>query len=626
MDNTIPVIASIKFDPAQPNGMIPIGRSGRDLLSLTPSGWYVDRTPGIKGDIASYPEIIVRAEDPKVNGVCSGIYGIAYRVAYRIGSVIHWEPWQMIPAGSMTFGPGNEWAEGRFYLNYEGHEVYVQFVPVDNAVNSISNPPNYVPAIYSADSGCWGNYGLTDESDHIKIDVTPPTIHHIEVDHLPDGPHIGGIHWYRADVNRRPLIEVVGLDNLSGVYPECCFHTVDDTPIPLISIPAGSTTYTLHPLNGEIVTFVDDCPGVRRLDGTPLPSGLWFPVYNAYGQPIRARIWDNAGNISDEKVMDPVYFIGGSSISVKLYVDNIPPVCTVNIANNYWPTSPLDIGTYLRSYWDIWKNNLNFPRPEDASPPSTYPQAWIDYIYVVSNANPSGLPPTTFSITVNDVPSQIVPFERYYILQKGDPDWEIQYDYFFSDYSPANPGSGVSVTFSSPWYRYRTVNPSQTDDAILADLKGLWTDGTDVFYVGKRGVTAIWNGSGWSPLVNDDMHNINGISGLSSSDIYACGDGGILLHYDGNSWTPYNTKTSEDLLDVVEFTLPSGAVCVVGENGIIMDSPNPALGPGSWNIHSVQDTLGSLVNLAGININGIWGERFLPGEVWAVGDGGVVIR
>ncbi|RKY31083.1 MAG: hypothetical protein DRP67_03280, partial [Candidatus Omnitrophota bacterium] len=141
VDNTIPVIASIKFDPAQPNGMIPIGRSGRDLLSLTPSGWYVDRTPGIKGDIASYPEIIVRAEDPKVNGVCSGIYGIAYRVAYRIGSVIHWEPWQMIPAGSMTFGPGNEWAEGRFYLNYEGHEVYVQFVPVDNAVNSISNPP-----------------------------------------------------------------------------------------------------------------------------------------------------------------------------------------------------------------------------------------------------------------------------------------------------------------------------------------------------------------------------------------------------------------------------------------------------------------------------------------------------
>ena len=491
---------------------------------------------------------------------------------------------------------------------------------------------------HSAD-GLTGTEYAIDTS--VQIDVTPPTINYIKVDKLPDGPWIGTKQWYKNDLDARPLISLDVKDELSGVYSNCCLHTVDGKTINLGTSPTKipyngelGATYELKPLEGEIVTFVcdtiNDCPGVKRKDGTSLPNGLWFPVYNAYGQKVHARIWDNAGNISAEKVDDPVY-IGEVTTSVKLYVDTIPPESTVSISNDWWPNSPLDKGTYAKDYYDIWRHNLNFSRPEDASPPAGYPQSWVDYIYVASNGNLNGLNPARFSISVQDSPYVTVTksgtdYRRWYEVMLGHPDWEIQYDYFFSDFSSTNSGVGVSTIFNSPWYRY-----SYSENANLVNINSLWTDGTDVFYVGDKGVIAKWNGTGWSDLVNTDMYDLYGISGKTSSEIYAVGDNATILHYNGTNWTKMSlthvlgpTIGSRALYDIIYF--PSGDVefCVVGWDGGIFSSSTQTENEVYYSGHSVKDSQGNTVDLTGIDLKGIWGTSYSANELFAVGERGTI--
>lgn len=673
VDNTAPVIEEIKISPLEPSGMVPklspvmmidpYGRGGRSTLFVIASGWYSDLTPTVPGDIESYPLITVKAKDPRAaDQSFAGIYRIAYRIYSDITDP-EWTSWRIIPPENMTYGTNNETATGTFRLNAEGSVVYAEVVVIDDAQYSLNNllPPNdtnYISSVYAAGGG-WGNYSLLgkapgeedvypyDTELPVQIDVTPPEIKNLWVDNLPDGPVIGTRQWYPADVNKRPLIRIEADDTLSSVFQYASFHTVDSKAIPLIHIPYSSdlsASYLLNPLNGETVTIIhdnfNDCPGVRRRGGTLLSNGLWFPVYNAYGKTVRARVWDNAGNISGEKVDHPSYAPGGGGIatSVELYVDNIPPVSTVALANNYWPKSPLDVGSKLRGYWDIWRHNKNFPRPEDAAPPAGYPQGWIDYLCIASNQNPTGLTPASFTISTDDRPSYTVPSRRYYEIFQGYPDWLIQYDYFFSDFSATNLGVGVSDTFSSPWYRYRQTDNTVTDSAVLADIKGVWADpaGTAAFYVGEKGVTGEWDTSEWLPLINGDTNNLNAASGTADDNIYACGDGGTFLYFDGNTWTKREVRSTglggvfgtghlfqEDFHAIIKFTATSA--CMVGKNGRILYSSTPLQTTPDNHVWTAHTADGDYNTLSGINLNAVWGDGLTADRLCAVGDGGTVV-
>ena len=42
----------------------------------------------------------------------------------------------------------------------------------------------------------------------------------------------------------------------------------------------------------------------------------------------------------------------------------------------------------------------------------------------------------------------------------------------------------------------------------------------------------------------------NGVWGSSNSDVFAVGDGGTILHYDGSTWTTMNSGTNYSLTGV----------------------------------------------------------------------------
>ena len=69
-------------------------------------------------------------------------------------------------------------------------------------------------------------------------------------------------------------------------------------------------------------------------------------------------------------------------------------------------------------------------------------------------------------------------------------------------------------------------------------LYAVWgSSSTDVFAVGQDGTILHYDGSGWTAMDSGFTYDLYGVWGSSSSDIYAVGYGGTILHCDGTEWT-----------------------------------------------------------------------------------------
>jgi photosystem II stability/assembly factor-like uncharacterized protein len=70
------------------------------------------------------------------------------------------------------------------------------------------------------------------------------------------------------------------------------------------------------------------------------------------------------------------------------------------------------------------------------------------------------------------------------------------------------------------------------------NLYGIWGySPTDVFAVGEDGLILRYDGETWSEMDSGTQWALHGIWGSSSEDIFAVGYAGTILHYDGISWT-----------------------------------------------------------------------------------------
>jgi hypothetical protein len=99
-------------------------------------------------------------------------------------------------------------------------------------------------------------------------------------------------------------------------------------------------------------------------------------------------------------------------------------------------------------------------------------------------------------------------------------------------------------------------------------LEGVWSHSpSDVFAVGPGfggGVVVHYDGHTWSPMVVPPLIQLRDVWGTSGSDVYAVGDEGI-LHYDGKSWTKVSDRGGYDVWG----SSPTD-VFVVGSGGTIL--------------------------------------------------------
>jgi hypothetical protein len=70
-------------------------------------------------------------------------------------------------------------------------------------------------------------------------------------------------------------------------------------------------------------------------------------------------------------------------------------------------------------------------------------------------------------------------------------------------------------------------------------LRGVWGDASWVYVVGSSGTIRRCpnGGTSWTAMSSGTSNTLYDVWGSSSSDVYAVGDSGTMLHYDGSAWS-----------------------------------------------------------------------------------------
>jgi len=139
--------------------------------------------------------------------------------------------------------------------------------------------------------------------------------------------------------------------------------------------------------------------------------------------------------------------------------------------------------------------------------------------------------------------------DRYDAVLKKSGSWELDYeligvwamcrdDAFVTGY-----GGRISHYDGSTWSLMTTGTTSRLND--------IWgSSGTDVFAVGEAGTVLHYDGSSWAPMQTGTNNDLWGVWGSSSTDVYAVGDAGTILHYDGVQWKAVPSMTQNRLTGV----------------------------------------------------------------------------
>lgn len=201
--------------------------------------------------------------------------------------------------------------------------------------------------------------------------------------------------------------------------------------------------------------------------------------------------------------------------------------------------------------------------------------------------------------------------------------------------TPTDQGNrGIWGTSASNVYAANHVGLLRWDGAAWAHvpevhwrtLHDVWgSSATDVWAVGDKGEMVRGNGAAWTlhrydgsavtpqPLGNFDtpaqVYTLRGVWGSSASNVFAVGDGGLVLRYDGTSWTRMTTGTTAQLNRVwgssaTNVYAATSTGRLLRYNGTAWSFVPGVQGPGAlWSV---------------------WGSS--ASNVYAVGDGGIVFR
>ncbi len=108
-------------------------------------------------------------------------------------------------------------------------------------------------------------------------------------------------------------------------------------------------------------------------------------------------------------------------------------------------------------------------------------------------------------------------------------------------------------------------NPAQTNNQNLDDVWG--SDANNVFAVGQDGVFLKYDGSVAVQITNPSTEELLSVSGSSATDVWAVGNNGAVVHYNGSIITSHNIGTTQQLGCVKAFA--SNDVWTCGNYGVV---------------------------------------------------------
>jgi hypothetical protein len=90
-----------------------------------------------------------------------------------------------------------------------------------------------------------------------------------------------------------------------------------------------------------------------------------------------------------------------------------------------------------------------------------------------------------------------------------------------------------------------------TPSGIFGGLNDVWAAASDdVWVVGVDGLLLHYDGSTWTQVPSGTAASLLGVSGRTADDVWAVGLNGTLLEYDGVAWAPVASPLEADYWDV----------------------------------------------------------------------------
>lgn len=168
------------------------------------------------------------------------------------------------------------------------------------------------------------------------------------------------------------------------------------------------------------------------------------------------------------------------------------------------------------------------------------------------------------------------------------------------DYDVLDPAMPWKVT-SLPKLSVKKIDPI---------VNAVWGASDDCVFAGTyQGAVYVWNGKAWTESATGATHGINAVHGSGPKDVWAVGERGTILHYDGRTWAriPYpGDDDPSDGLTAVR-ALPGGEAVMCGRAGRVLRG-------GRDGLEVVTETKKSLYGLA----------YFQERVIIAAGDDGVL--
>jgi hypothetical protein len=143
-------------------------------------------------------------------------------------------------------------------------------------------------------------------------------------------------------------------------------------------------------------------------------------------------------------------------------------------------------------------------------------------------------------------------------------------------------------------------------------LRGVWgSSGSDVFAVGNGGTILHYDGAEWMAMDSGTSNTLYGVWGSSGSNVFAVGKSGTIRHYDGNDWVTMTTTTTTNLLGVWGSAADNIYAC--GEDRVIIHYDG-----NEWRMVDYG------IDLWGDDLHAIWGTS--AQDVYVAGNSGAVLH